>query len=99
MFMKLDEGSVWCLPEGYKVEDRSLDDIRAVLDPKFSKEEIASLDSNVKWSRALDGTEYMPGLVGLNNMKANDYANATLQVRALFVFFFETRKFLKFSEI
>ncbi len=23
----------------------------------------------VKWARALDGTEYMPGLVGLNNMK------------------------------
>ncbi len=23
----------------------------------------------VKWARALDGSEYMPGLVGLNNMK------------------------------
>lgn len=38
MFMRLDEGSVWCLPEGYRVEDRSLDDIRAVLDPKFSRQ-------------------------------------------------------------
>ena len=32
------------------------------------------------WARALDGTEYMPGLVGLNNMKANDYANVVVQV-------------------
>ena len=34
MFMKLDDGTAWCLPEGYRVEDRTLDDIRAVLDPK-----------------------------------------------------------------
>lgn len=32
--------------------------------------------------RALDGSEYMPGLVGLNNMKANDYANVVLQILA-----------------
>merc|ERR1712193_373725 len=29
VFMHLDDGSVWCLPEGYKLEDRSLDDIRS----------------------------------------------------------------------
>ena len=31
-------------------------------------------------SRAYDGTTYLPGIVGLNNIKANDYANAVLQV-------------------
>lgn len=31
--------------------------------------------------RALDGSEYMPGLVGLNNMSRNDYVNVIVQVR------------------
>jgi len=28
MFMKLTDGRVYCLPDNYQVEDRSLDDIR-----------------------------------------------------------------------
>jgi U4/U6.U5 tri-snRNP-associated protein 2 len=31
-------------------------------------------------SRAYDGTLYLPGIVGLNNIKANDYCNVVLQV-------------------
>ena len=42
--------------------------------------QVARLDSDVGWARGLDGTEFMPGLVGLNNMKANDYANVIIQV-------------------
>eukprot|EP00878_Enallax_costatus_P018685 GHUV01019684.1.p4 GENE.GHUV01019684.1~~GHUV01019684.1.p4 ORF type:complete len:112 (+),score=22.68 GHUV01019684.1:2754-3089(+) len=38
MFMKLDAGKVYCLPDNYEVVDRSLDDIRAVLNPKFTPE-------------------------------------------------------------
>lgn len=60
--------------------ERSLDDIRYVLDPSFSAAEVAALDRDVNWARALDGSEYMPGLLGLNNMKANDYANVAVQV-------------------
>lgn len=82
MFMKLDNGAVYCLPDNYQVMDRSLDDIRHVLSPNFTPEEVARLDSEVKWTRALDGTEYMPGLVGLNNMKRNDYANVCIQALA-----------------
>lgn len=78
MFMRLDSGRVFCLPDNYEVHDASLQDIRHVLNPTFSKEEIASMDAR-GWSRDLDGKEYMPGLVGLNNMKANDYANVVLQ--------------------
>lgn len=40
---------------------------------------MGKLDSSVSWARALDGSEYMPGLVGLNNLKATDYANAVVQ--------------------
>jgi U4/U6.U5 tri-snRNP-associated protein 2 len=71
---------VYCLPEGYEVVERSLDDIRYVLDPSFAPAEVARLDAAVSWARALDGSEYMPGLVGLNNMKANDYANVAVEV-------------------
>lgn len=40
---------------------------------------MSKLDNGISWARALDGSEYMPGLVGLNNMKNNDYANVVLQ--------------------
>jgi hypothetical protein len=43
--------------------------------------QVAVLDGERRWVRALDGTEYMPGLVGLNNMKANDYINVVVQAR------------------
>lgn len=36
-------------------------------------------------SRAIDGTMYMPGIVGLNNIKANDYCNVILQVSKFIV--------------
>lgn len=85
-----------------------------VLNPTFSNEHIASLDSSSKLSRAYDGTTYLPGMsltsilnaqqfknkimwketkslrnliiylisgiVGLNNIKENDYCNVILQV-------------------
>ncbi|KAK9811833.1 hypothetical protein WJX72_010978 [[Myrmecia] bisecta] len=82
MFMKLETGKVYCLPDGYEVIDRSLDVIRFVLNPTFAPEEVSKLDVDVKWARALDGTEYMPGLVGVNNMKNNDYVNVAIQLLA-----------------
>ncbi len=36
--------AVYCLPDGYEVVERSLDDIRYVLNPTFSAEEVARLD-------------------------------------------------------
>nr|NVI71905.1 putative U4/U6.U5 tri-snRNP-associated protein 2 [Cucujiformia] len=57
----------------------SLDDIKYVLNPTFTEEHIRNLDSSMKLSRAIDGSLYMPGIVGLNNIKANDYCNVVLQ--------------------
>lgn len=85
MYMKLSDGKVYCLPDGYEVVERSLDDIRYVLNPTFTAEEIARLDQDVSWARTLDGSEYMPGLVGLNDMRANDYANVIIQLLARIV--------------
>nr|NVI72019.1 putative U4/U6.U5 tri-snRNP-associated protein 2 [Cucujiformia] len=58
----------------------SLDDIKYVLNPTFTKGHIEHLDASIKLSRAIDGSLYMPGIVGLNNIKANDYCNVVLQV-------------------
>ena len=80
LFMKLDSGRTYCLPDMYEVDDKSLSDIQYVLNPTYKKEDIATLNSSISWARALDGSEYMPGLVGLNNIRANDYANAIFQV-------------------
>lgn len=79
LFMKLDSGRVYCLPDMYEVVDRSLSDIQYVLNPTFPEADVKSGAVGTGWARALDGSEYMPGLVGLNNMKANDYANVVIQ--------------------
>lgn len=60
--------------------DSSLDDIKYVLNPTFTEKHIKNLDNSTKLSRAIDGSLYMPGIVGLNNIKANDYCNVVLQV-------------------
>ncbi|KAK2566273.1 U4/U6.U5 tri-snRNP-associated protein 2 [Acropora cervicornis] len=72
----------YCLPDNYEVIDSSLDDIKYVLNPTFAKDEILQLDKSAKVSRAFDGTMYLPGMVGLNNIKANDYLNVILQALA-----------------
>lgn len=54
--------------------------LQYVLKPTFTKQHIAGLDKQGKLYRAYDGTTYLPGIVGLNNIKANDYANVVLQV-------------------
>lgn len=54
---------VYCLPDGYEVKDPSLDDIRLVLNPRFTLEQIKQLDEKRQWSRALDGSDYLPGTV------------------------------------
>lgn len=51
-----------------------------MLNPTFHKSEVMQLDKTNKLSRAFDGTTYRPGVVGLNNIKANDYLNVVLQV-------------------
>lgn len=52
-----------------------------MLNPTFTSEDIKTLDNSdkTKVSRTLDGTLYHPGIVGLNNIKANDYCNVILQ--------------------
>ncbi|KAK1338209.1 hypothetical protein QTO34_001323 [Cnephaeus nilssonii] len=68
-----------CLPDNYELIDSSLEDITYVLKPTFTKQPIAHLAKQAKLSRTYDGTTYLPGIVGVNNIQANDYASAVLQ--------------------
>ncbi|KAL3877260.1 hypothetical protein ACJMK2_034993 [Sinanodonta woodiana] len=79
VFLNLETHKFYCLPDNYEIIDSSLEDIIYVLNPMFTKHHIDKLDINPKLSRAYDGTTYLPGIVGLNNIKANDYCNVILQ--------------------
>ncbi|ERN18340.1 hypothetical protein AMTRI_Chr10g5070 [Amborella trichopoda] len=79
VYINLRTERVYCLPDGYEVNDPSLDDIRHVLNPRFNREQVDHIDTNKQWSRALDGSDYLPGMVGLNNIKETDFVNVTIQ--------------------
>ncbi|XP_070544244.1 ubiquitin carboxyl-terminal hydrolase 39-like isoform X2 [Ptychodera flava] len=82
VFLNLHTLKFYCLPDNYEVIDSSLDDIKYVLQPTFTKDNIRHLDKTEKLSRAYDGSTYLPGVVGLNNIKANDYCNVILHAFA-----------------
>ncbi|KAF9597833.1 hypothetical protein IFM89_021918, partial [Coptis chinensis] len=79
VYINLETEKVYCLPDGYEISDPSLDDIRHVLYPRFSEEQVVQLDKNKQWPRALDGSDYLPGMVGLNNIKETYFVNVTIQ--------------------
>lgn len=82
VFINLHSHQVYALPEGYEVLHASLVDIKYVLSPVYTRPDIVKLDKNVTPSRCLDGSEYLPGVVGLNNIKNNDALNAVIQALA-----------------
>jgi U4/U6.U5 tri-snRNP-associated protein 2 len=79
MFINLTDEKIYCLPDNYEVIDNSLSDIKFNLKPVFSGTDISVLDTKPVHGIALDGTEYIPGCVGLNNIKRTDYVNVILQ--------------------
>ncbi|CAI6341750.1 unnamed protein product [Periconia digitata] len=79
VYINMETKKVYVLPEGYEVSSKSLDDIRFVVDPRMTKTEVARLDKEPKVSWDLTNKEYVPGFVGMNNIKANDYFNVVVQ--------------------
>ncbi|RFU73533.1 mrna-splicing ubp10 [Trichoderma arundinaceum] len=80
VFINLETQKVYVLPDGYEVKSRSLEDIKYVSDPRYTKNEVIQLDRRVNHtSWTLDGKEYTPGFVGMNNIKENDYLNVIVQ--------------------
>lgn len=71
-----------CLPDSYEVVDSSLEDIKRALDPRFTPKDITNLDKNTTLSRDQYGVAYLPGFVGLNNLKCTDFVNVVLHALA-----------------
>ncbi len=49
------------------------------LHPTFTSTDVARLETNRTYTHALDGTDYLPGTVGLNNIKNTDWLNVVVQ--------------------
>ncbi|OAL33870.1 hypothetical protein AYO20_06881 [Fonsecaea nubica] len=82
VFINMETKKVYVLPEGYEVHNKSLDDIKYVVDPKYTEEEVKMLDKDPKESTDLAHKRYRPGFMGMNNIKANDYLNVVVQALA-----------------
>jgi U4/U6.U5 tri-snRNP-associated protein 2 len=79
VYINMQTQKVYVLPEGYEVKNKSLEDIKFVSDPTYSKEQVMAMDREAKTAWALGGREYIPGFVGMNNIKHNDYFNVVVQ--------------------
>jgi len=60
-YVKMETKKVYVLPEGYEVKNKSLDDIKFVVDPRYTKEEVVKLDREAKEAWDLAGKRYRPG--------------------------------------
>ncbi|KAL9112473.1 MAG: hypothetical protein Q9227_003315 [Pyrenula ochraceoflavens] len=82
VFINMETKKVYVLPEGYEVKNKSLDDIKYVVDPHFSEGDVKKLDREARESTDLSNNQYRPGFMGMNNIKANDYLNVVIQALA-----------------
>ena len=82
VYVNMATKKVYVLPEGYEVKSKSLDDIKFVVDPRLTRNEVARLDKEQKTAWDLSGRKYIPGFVGMNNIKANDYFNVIIHALA-----------------
>lgn len=79
VYINMQTKKVYVLPEGYEVKNKSLDDIKYVVDPKFTESDVKALDRIPIESTDLANKKYRPGFIGMNNIKANDYLNVVVQ--------------------
>lgn len=62
VYVNMQTKRVYVLPEGYEVKSKSLEDIKFVVDPRLSKDEVAKLDKESKEALDLSGKKYRPGM-------------------------------------
>ena len=62
VYVNMQTKKVYVLPEGYEVKSKSLEDIKFVVDPRLSKEEVSRLDKESKEAWDINGKKYRPGM-------------------------------------
>ncbi|KAF0712860.1 Aste57867_4627 [Aphanomyces stellatus] len=82
VFINLQTDKIYCLPDNYEVTDLSLAPIKNALRPTFSNEAITTLDTNRTLAQDSFGVSYLPGFIGLNNLKKTDYITVVLHALA-----------------
>lgn len=83
VFINLETAKVYVLPDNYLVSDPSLSDIVAVLSPKFTENDVKQLDKPfypINPSFDLGNNSYIPGFIGLNNIKRHDHINVIIHM-------------------
>ena len=75
IFINLSDERFWCIPEDYEIFHASLDDIKVNLNPRYNSREVKSFPCS---ALSLTGSEFIPGIMGLNQIKADSYFNATV---------------------
>ncbi|TFK56513.1 cysteine proteinase [Heliocybe sulcata] len=81
VFINLETIKVFVLPDGYEVSDPSLEDIAFYLKPSFTPASTSQLSTPAhltKLSYDLSSKPYLPGYVGLNNIKRHDHMNVII---------------------
>jgi len=79
MFINLSTRKIYCLPDNYQVHETSLEDITYNLRPTFIRKDISRFNKEGEYYHALDGTDYLIGFMGLNNIKNTDWFNSAAQ--------------------
>lgn len=82
VYINLQSLKIYILPNGYEVVNPSLDDIKYVANPLYTKAQVAGIDKLEEESYDLFHNAYRPGFIGMNNIKENDYANVVIQALA-----------------
>ena len=62
VYVNMQTKKVYVLPEGYEVKSKSLEDIKFVVDPQLSKDEVGKLDKEAKDAWDIGGKKYRPGM-------------------------------------
>lgn len=63
VYVNMQTKKVYVLPEGYEVKSKSLEDIKFVVDPQLSKDEVGKLDKEAKDAWDIGGKKYRPGMI------------------------------------
>lgn len=61
VYVNMQTKRVYILPEGYEVKSKSLEDIKFVVDPRLSREEVSRLDKEPEDAWDIGGKRYRPG--------------------------------------
>jgi len=62
VYINLQTFKVYILPENYEVKSAALDDIKFVVNPTFTKEQVSRIDKDNEEKYTLTNDKYLPGI-------------------------------------